>query len=84
MIGIAVVVFVEVISIPGYQAKIRYSRESVLQLNLVAMRTVINYYLQDKHRPPQSSTVPPRSSQCGLLPRTAHRSHDEFELILET
>lgn len=54
MIGIAVIVFVAAIAIVSNQVMIRHSRESVLQLNLVAMRTVIKWYVQDKHRAPQS------------------------------
>jgi len=62
MIGIAVVVLIAAIAIPSQQALLRHSRESVLQhsresvlqLNLVAMRTVIKYFVQDKRKAPQS------------------------------
>src|SRR5436190_24368348 len=55
MIGIVVAIFTTAIAIPSYyQATMRHSKESVLQGNLAAMRTVIKWYVQDKHRPPQS------------------------------
>jgi general secretion pathway protein G len=53
MIGIAVVLMTA-IAIPSYQAMIRHSRESVLQHNLVTIRTAIKWYVQDKHKSPQS------------------------------
>ena len=52
--GIAVVVIVGAIAIRGNHAMVRHSRESVLQFNLVAIRTEIKSYVQDKHRVPQS------------------------------
>jgi len=54
MIGIAVAIFTTAIAIPSYQATIRHSRESVLQGNLVAMRTAIKWYVQDKQQAPQT------------------------------
>jgi general secretion pathway protein G len=54
MIGIAVAVFMAGLGIPSYKAMIRHSRESVLQLNLVTIRTAIKQYVQDKRRAPQS------------------------------
>jgi len=54
MIGIAVVVSIAAIAIRSSQVRMRNARESVLQLNLIAMRGEIKNYIQDKHRVPQS------------------------------
>ena len=54
IIGIAVVAIVGATAIRGNRAMVRHARESVLQFNLVAMRTEIKSYVQDKHRVPQS------------------------------
>jgi general secretion pathway protein G len=53
MIGIAVL-FMAAIAIRDSQEMLRHSKESVLQGNLVAMRTAIKWYVQDKRKAPQT------------------------------
>jgi general secretion pathway protein G len=52
-IGIAVVLILAMLVGNRYR-EMQSTRESVLRANLQAMRDVIDYYIVDKHQPPQS------------------------------
>jgi general secretion pathway protein G len=52
--GLAVVLILALLIGTQYRAKMQTAREDVLRLNLQAMRDVIDYYIVDKHQPPQS------------------------------
>lgn len=54
VIGIAIVATLLVALIPQYNAMMLKSRESTLQLNLLAMRDAIKQYTKDKQQAPRS------------------------------